>query len=36
MKNDADLVKNEYPPFSVAMSVYKNDNPIFLIGHCKV
>ncbi len=29
MKNDADLVKNEYPPFSVAMSVYKNDNPIF-------
>lgn len=27
MKNDADLVKNEYPPFSVAMSVYKNDNP---------
>lgn len=29
MKNDADLVKNEYPPFSVAMSVYKNDKPIF-------
>lgn len=29
MKNDADLVKNEYPPFSVVMSVYKNDNPIF-------
>ena len=29
MKNDTDLVKNEYPPFSVAMSVYKNDNPIF-------
>lgn len=29
MNNDADLVKNEYPPFSVAMSVYKNDNPIF-------
>lgn len=29
MKNDADLVKNEYPPFSVAMSVYKNNNPIF-------
>ena len=29
MKNAADLVKNEYPPFSVAMSVYKNDNPIF-------
>ena len=29
MKNDADLVKNEYSPFSVAMSVYKNDNPIF-------
>ena len=28
MKNDADLVKNEYPPFSVAMSVYKNDHPI--------